>query len=251
MASPAPALRLPDDVWQCVADMLHSPVPSWVNRRLHTLLQHRHVRWVVPPTDACAALALMAPRMADIRTLCLDCGRGERFRVRGDLVSQLGVLQEAQLLQTLHLSLARKGIGDAGAEMLGQMDRLQNLRDVDLTLDSCDIGDVGAAALARLGGCPSLRNLTLSLADNRLTAHGLQPLSRLACSPPLKRLTLNLRYCPLGAEAVPWLMAILSSPTVVDRLVLDLWGTELGDGGYQLQRNPGNAVVLVDPPWLV
>eukprot|EP00667_Euglena_gracilis_P021986 EG_transcript_24282 len=213
------AAALPLDVWVHVADLLQSPLLSWLCRRLRNALQGRHVRCAVGPKTAVPLLVELAERAALVRTLALtglELGHYLPEPQFGALLCQVS----AAPLEALYLGLSNTTLPGRPSFNLHRLGTMATLRRLTLVLSnnrleradwapaliqlpalehlvidlSNNFLDDGAAiALAGLVGCQHLLHLCLDLCSNAVADGGATALVHLAASPALEVLQLNLR----------------------------------------------------------
>lgn len=147
--------RLPDDMWQTIADYASHPALVRVARRWFRLLRGAHLRGPV-------RLRTLSPRQTPLltaRTLCVDATDAHETAV----VASVGLCIHA---------VDREWTAASTAVMVLAITegRWSALRTLELDLLSNSLGDTGAAilgtALGRPGACPCLETLRVNLSAN-------------------------------------------------------------------------------------
>ena len=150
-------LQLPLEVWDVIADLVHSDVLSQVCQKLRELIgTHRYVKLSCIGENLQRVLGLIG----NLRSLQLDWG-GHSV---GDSAAQaLAALKDAPSLHTLSLDLCESSVGESGAQALAALKDAASLHTLSLNLGANSVGDSGAQALAALKDAASLHTLSLNL----------------------------------------------------------------------------------------
>ena len=121
-------LQLPSEVWDVIADLVHSDVLSQVCQKLRELIgTHRYVK----------------------------------LRCTGENVQRvLGLIGNVRSLQLDH---GGNSVGESGAQALAALKDAPSLHTLSLDLRGNNVGGSGAQALAALKDAPSLHTLSLNL----------------------------------------------------------------------------------------
>eukprot|EP00667_Euglena_gracilis_P016448 EG_transcript_17228 len=223
-------LKLPDDVLKAISDVLHNCGLRLVCRRLSSILQHRHLSFVVNRSKVHFQMCRVQAFLSCVHTLNLAC---QCLGEEGLL--ELSPLKTAISLRSLTMNLHQNVLGDTGAralvEMLGGISRLQTLC---LHLGNNAITDVGATALAQFRTLTALCSLTLSMWGNEVGDKGAMALARLHEAPMLRILILRLGCNGIGRNGALALSNVCSAPNL--RFSLDLSFNPIRpDGDPQLQ----------------
>ena len=150
-------LQLPLEVWDVIADVVHSDVLSQVCQKLRELLgTHLYVKLRFTGENMQRVLGLIG----NVRSLQLDlCGNP----VGESGAQALAALKGATSLHTLSLGLCCNSVGESGARALAALKDAPSLHTLSLDLGRNSVGDTGVQALAALKDAPSLHTLSLDL----------------------------------------------------------------------------------------
>ena len=159
-------LQLPLEVWDVIADLVHSEVLSQVCQKLRELIgTHRYVKLRCTGENVQRVLGLIG----NVRSLQLDL-YGNSV---GDSAAQaLAALKDASSLHTLYLDLCGNSVGDRGAQALAALKDAASLHTLSLNLRGNYVGGSGAQALAALKDAPSLHTPSLDLCGNSVGERG-------------------------------------------------------------------------------
>jgi uncharacterized protein (TIGR02996 family) len=134
---------------------------------------------------------------------------------------EVGQLAAIDLNRLMELDLSYLNIGAPGAKALAASTSLDQLAVLDLRY--CGIGDDGLASLAASALAGNVRRLHLQ--RNAITAAGATALQRFG-----KLVELDLRYNAIGAAGA---QALLAAPFIGSLARLELYRTDVSDGGVQ------------------
>ena len=255
------ALRLSDDEWRYISDMLQSFVLSHVCRKTWTILRRRHLSWDGEYKHFANKVTPLRGDKA-VHTLCITCPnqtvsdlpptglrqpsppvhdtsalaalilspRDADDVADDDCVQALGTLWDTPSLASLTLDVAGNHLGIVGAQALATLKDARTLTTITLGLRFNQIKDSGAQALASLKDAPSLTTLTLDLEGNQIGAVGAEALANLKDTPSLTNLTLGLRFNQVGNNGAQSLSALWDAP-LLKTLALTLQNNQIGDLG--------------------
>ena len=217
-------LPLPLEVWDVIADLVHSDVLSQVCQKLRELIgTHRYVKLRCTGENVQRVLGLIG----NVRSLQLDHGANSV----GDSGAQaLAALKDAPSLHTLCLDLGQNSVGESGAQALVALTDAASLHSLCLNLWWNSVGESGAQALAALKDAASLHTLSLDLCGNSVGESGAQALAALKDAPSLHTLSLSLGQNSVGDSGAQGLAALKDAASL-HSLCLNLWWNSVGESG--------------------
>eukprot|EP00667_Euglena_gracilis_P021438 EG_transcript_23490 len=204
------AAQLPAEVWQRVADYLHTPALSHVCQSTRAALERRHLVCRTTTRSARRKLA----RLRDdpqVRTLHLKvhAGHAALKNLASPYVyphpatfpkSTLEVLPTLPALSSLTLEMPNLRLADEGVEAFSVLPTLPVLRTLRLDLSCNQLGNYAACVLAELRQCPVLETLAVNLSSNFIGDGGAEALALLRETPALQSLTVILWGNQLSAH---------------------------------------------------